>query len=128
MVSELSRPPHLVYNHAPAQDRLRCGRIGAGREAQGEGNEALVEVLQDQMAHLREQLQNRQNPPRRARRNQKLQLEGPVEGRSLVEMTRIEGMPDCSYGKVEALEACEHKIGDKTIRGPWRFEFDVPNP
>jgi hypothetical protein len=117
-----------VYNHAPAQDRLRCGRIGAGREAQGEGNEALVEVLQDQMAHLREQLQNRQNPPRRARRNQKLQLEGPVEGRSLVEMTRIEGMPDCSYGKVEALEACEHKIGDKTIRGPWRFEFDVPNP
>ena len=46
----------------------------------------------------------------------------------MVEMTRIEGMPDCSYGKVEALEACEHKIGDKTIRGPWRFEFDVPNP
>ena len=59
---------------------------------------------------------------------QKLQLEGPVEGRSLMEVTRIEGMPDCSYGKVEALEECEHKIGDKTIRGPWRFEFDVPNP
>jgi hypothetical protein len=59
---------------------------------------------------------------------QKLQLEGPVEDRSLVEVTMIEGMPNRLYSKAEALEACEHKIGDKTIRGPWRFEFDVPNP
>ena len=63
-----SDPPHLVYNHAPAQDRLRCGRTEAGREAQGEENEALVEVLQDQIAYLREQLETRTEELREHRR------------------------------------------------------------
>jgi hypothetical protein len=56
---------------------------------------------------------------------QNLQLEGPVEGRSSLEVTMIGGMPDCRYAKAEAAEACYAKK-EETIRGPWRFEFDVP--
>ncbi|HWS81877.1 MAG TPA: hypothetical protein VN178_12720 [Rubrobacter sp.] len=59
---------------------------------------------------------------------QTLQLKGPLEGRTLVEVTSLEGMPDCRAAKAEALEACDKKIGEKTIRGPWRFEFEVPDP
>jgi hypothetical protein len=59
---------------------------------------------------------------------QTLQLEGPLEGRTLVEVAMLEGMPDCRAVRAEALEACDKKIGDRTIRGPWRFEFEVPDP
>ena len=59
---------------------------------------------------------------------QKLMLEGPLEGHSSLEVTMIEGMPYCPYSNVEALKACDKKIGDRRIRGPWRFEFEVPNP
>jgi hypothetical protein len=59
---------------------------------------------------------------------QTLQLEDPLEGRTLVEVAMLEGTPDCRAAKAEALEACFEKIGDRTIRGPWRFEFKVPNP
>jgi hypothetical protein len=59
---------------------------------------------------------------------QTLQLEGPLEGRTLVEVTSLEGMPDCRAAKPEGLEACFEKIGDRTIHGPWRFEFEVPDP
>ncbi len=65
MVSELSQPPQQPR---PAQDRLRCGRTETGREAQGEENEALVEVLQNQMAYLREQLETRTEELRGHRR------------------------------------------------------------
>jgi hypothetical protein len=59
---------------------------------------------------------------------QKLMLEAPVEDLSMVEVTMIEGMPDCrSVNTLEALEACERKIGNKMIRGLWRFEFKVPD-
>jgi hypothetical protein len=59
---------------------------------------------------------------------QTLQLEGPLEGRTLVELAMLEGMPDCRAARAEALEACDKKIGDRTIRGPWRFEVEVPEP
>ncbi len=50
---------------------------------------------------------------------QTLQLEGPLEGRTLVEVTSLERMPNCR--SVKAAEAC-------SIRGPWRFEFELPDP
>jgi hypothetical protein len=56
---------------------------------------------------------------------QTLQLKSHLDGRSSLEVTAIEGTPDCRAVKVEALEACDKKIGDKMIRGPWRFEFDA---
>ncbi len=66
------------------------------------------------------------NPPGKC---QNLMLvEGPLEGRSSVEVAVIEGYPDCPSGNVEALKACDKKIGYRRIRGPWRFEFEVPNP
>jgi hypothetical protein len=57
---------------------------------------------------------------------QTLQLEGPLEGRTLVEVTSLEGMPDCRVVKDEDYEACFEKR-QKTIRGPWKFEFEVPD-
>ena len=59
---------------------------------------------------------------------QKLMLDGPLEGRSSVEVTMLEGTPDCRSLKGEALKACYEKTGDRRIDGPWRFEFEVPNP
>jgi hypothetical protein len=67
VVSELSRPPHLVDNHAPAQDRLRCGWTEAGGEAQVDSG-ALVESLQDQVMYLKEQLDIRTEELREHRR------------------------------------------------------------
>ena len=55
-------------------------------------------------------------------------LEGPVEGRTLVEVTMIEGDPYtvCRSVKEEAAwQACMEKRC-RTIPGPWRFEFEVP--
>jgi len=37
-------------------------------------------------------------------------------------------VPFPSSSKVEAAKACNEKIGHKTIRGPWRFEFDASTP
>jgi hypothetical protein len=59
---------------------------------------------------------------------QTLQLQGPLEGRSSLEVTTIEGMPDCRTENAEAAEACYERIGERMIRGPWRFEFEAPNP
>jgi len=59
---------------------------------------------------------------------QKLMLEALVEGRTSVEVKRLEGEPDCPYKDVEKAIACEKKIAYRTIRGPWRFEFEVPDP
>jgi hypothetical protein len=56
---------------------------------------------------------------------QELLLQGPLEGRSSVEVKRLDGEPDCRSVKAEAAKACNEKIGHKTIRGPWRFEFDA---
>jgi hypothetical protein len=34
-------------------------------------------------------------------------------------------VPFPASSKAEAFEACFEKIGHKTIRDPWRFEFDT---
>jgi hypothetical protein len=58
---------------------------------------------------------------------QTLQLEGPLEGRSSLGVATIQGFPDCPSEDPEAAEACHDRIGEKLIRGPWRFDFDVPD-
>ena len=63
------------------------------------------------------------NPPKRCH---KLMLNAPAEGRTSFEVRSLEGYPDCPYEDPKAIEACEKKIGYRTIRGPWRFEFRVP--
>jgi hypothetical protein len=57
---------------------------------------------------------------------QKLLLQGSLEGRSSLEVATIQGMPICPADDAEAAEECPAKIGERMIRGPWRFEFDVP--
>lgn len=59
---------------------------------------------------------------------QKLQLEGPLDGRSSLEIAAIEGMPDCPTEDAKAAEACYEEIGERWIRGSWTFEFEVPDP
>jgi hypothetical protein len=44
-------------------------------------------------------------------------LEGPVDGRTLVEVTMMEGMPDYPYTKAGAAKACDEKITFRTIYG-----------
>jgi hypothetical protein len=55
-------------------------------------------------------------------------LEAPMEGRTSVEVKRLEGEPDCPYNNAKAFEACYEEIGYRTIRGSWKFAFAVPNP
>jgi hypothetical protein len=50
-----------------------------------------------------------------------------VRGRS-TKICRWADVPFPASSKAEAFEACNEKIGEKTIRGPWRFEFDAPTP
>ncbi len=59
---------------------------------------------------------------------QKLMLKAPVEGRTSFEVGMLEGEPDCPYNNAKDFEACYEKIGYRTIRGPWKFEFKVPTP
>ncbi len=59
---------------------------------------------------------------------QKLMLKAPVEGRTSFEVGMLEGEPDCPYNNPQDFEACYEKIGYRTIRGPWKFEFKVPIP
>ena len=59
---------------------------------------------------------------------QKLMLDAPAEGRTSFEVRMLEGEPDCPYNNAKDFEACYEKIGYRTIRGPWRFDFKVPNP
>ena len=58
----------------------------------------------------------------------KLMLKSPAEGRTSFEVRMLEGEPDCPYNNAKDFEACYEKIGYRTIRGPWKFEFKVPNP
>jgi hypothetical protein len=58
----------------------------------------------------------------------KLMLKAPAEGRTAVEVRMLEGEPDCPYNNAKDFEACYEEIGYRTIRGPWKFEFKVPNP
>jgi hypothetical protein len=59
---------------------------------------------------------------------QKLQLEGPLEGRWSLEVATIVGMPICPADAAEAAKECFAEIDEgPRIRGPWRFEFDVPS-
>jgi hypothetical protein len=59
---------------------------------------------------------------------QKLMLEAPAEGHTSFEVRMLEGEPDCPYNNAKDFKACYEKIGYRTIRGPWQFEFKVPNP
>lgn len=59
---------------------------------------------------------------------QNLELNGSLKGRSSLEVATIEGMPKCPTSNAKAAEACYGRIGDRYIRGPWRFEFEVPGP
>jgi hypothetical protein len=56
---------------------------------------------------------------------QKLMLEEPVEGSSSLEVTGISGMPRCPASDAEAAERCYDEQKEKTIRGPWKFQFEV---
>jgi hypothetical protein len=59
---------------------------------------------------------------------QKLMLKAPAEGRTSFEVRMLEGWPDCEAFKEEAAwQECMEKRY-RTIRGPWRFDFRVPNP
>jgi hypothetical protein len=58
---------------------------------------------------------------------QKLMLDAPAEGRTSFEVRMLEGEPDCPYNNPKDFEACYEKIGYRTIRGPWKFEFKVPS-
>jgi hypothetical protein len=59
---------------------------------------------------------------------QKLMLKAPAEGRTSVEVRMLEGWPDCDSFKEEvAWQACMEKRY-RTIRGPWRFEFEGQDP
>ncbi len=58
---------------------------------------------------------------------QTLLLQAPLAGRSSVEVAALEGMPDCRTENAEAAQACHERIGERRIRGPWRFRFDVPS-
>ena len=51
-----------------------------------------------------------------------LMMAAPVEGRSTVTVTNLEGMPR------GGTPADTTTINPKTIRGPWTFEFDAPDP
>jgi hypothetical protein len=59
---------------------------------------------------------------------QKLMLKAPAEGRTSFEVRMLEGWPDCEAFKEEsAWQECMEKRY-RSIRGPWKFEFKVPNP
>jgi hypothetical protein len=53
---------------------------------------------------------------------QNLMLEEPADGSSSLEVAVISGMPRCPAGDAEA---CYAEQKEESIRGPWRFEFDV---
>jgi hypothetical protein len=59
---------------------------------------------------------------------QKLMLKAPAEGRTSFGVRMLQGEPDCPYNNAEDFQACYEEIGNRTIRGPWRFEFKVPDP
>jgi hypothetical protein len=101
-------PEAIVCYEAPDNEHTWAISGGEGAYAVGDWGTEMQEV-----------------PPAKC---QRLQLEGPLEGRTLVEVSSLEGMPDCRAAKPEDYEACDKKIGDKMIRGPWRFEFEVPDP
>jgi hypothetical protein len=63
------------------------------------------------------------NPPKKCH---KLMLREPAEGRTSFEVRSLEGEPDCPYDNAKDFEECYEEIGYRTIRGPWRFEFEVP--
>ena len=102
---------------------LDDGRTEAGREAQGEGNEALVEVLQEQVAYLREQLDIRTEELREHRRllagliERVPELEGPREPGGATEAREssktVEEEPERAEPLSDRVEAQEG------VRRPW---------
>ena len=58
---------------------------------------------------------------------QKLQLRVPLEGQSALEVAAINGTRICPSDDTKAAEECFAEIDEgPSIRGPWRFEFEVP--
>ncbi len=108
VINSPGKPEAIVCYEAPDNEHTWAISGGEGTYAVGDWGTEMQSV-----------------PPAKC---QTLQLEGPLQGRALVEVATLEGMPDCRAAKAETLKACDKKIGDKTIRGPWRFEFEVPDP
>jgi hypothetical protein len=108
VIDSPGKPEAVVCYEAPDDEHTWAISGGEGTYAVGDWGTEMQDV-----------------PPAKC---QKLQLKGPLEGRTLVEVTSLEGMPDCRAVNPEDYEACDKKIGDRTIRGPWRFEFEVPDP
>jgi hypothetical protein len=106
VINSLGRPQAVFCYDAPDDEHSWTLYGGKGTYLGGWGSSGSMESV----------------PPAEC---QTLQLKSHLDGRSSLEVTAIEGTPDCRAVKVEALEACDKKIGDKTIRGPWRFEFDA---
>jgi hypothetical protein len=50
-----------------------------------------------------------------------LEIGAPVEGHSSVTVAKLEGFPR------GPLDPSETRVYPKTIRGPWTFEFEVPD-
>jgi hypothetical protein len=51
-----------------------------------------------------------------------LEMDAPVEGRSSVTVTHLEGFPRGPF------DPGQTRINPKSIRGPWTFEFEAPGP
>jgi hypothetical protein len=102
---------------------LDDGRTEAGREAQGEGNEALVEVLQEQVAYLREQLDIRTEELREHRRllagliERVPELEGPREPGGATEARES---PETVEEEPERAEPLSDRVeAQEGVRRPW---------
>jgi hypothetical protein len=106
VINSLGRPQAVFCYDAPDDEHSWTLYGGKGTYLGGWGSSGSMESV----------------PPAEC---QTLQLKSHLDGRSSLEVAAIEGTPDCRSVRVEALEACDKKIGEKTIRGPWRFEFDA---
>lgn len=56
---------------------------------------------------------------------QKLELKGPLQGRTILEVAAIDGSPKCLADDPKAEEECYNRIGERQIRGSWTFAFDT---
>jgi len=107
VMNSLGRPRAVICYEPPDDERSWFLHGGKGTDFGGWGSSGSMQGV----------------PPADC---QTLLLQGPLEGRSSVEVATMEGMPDCRAENAEAAQACHERIGERMIRGPWRFEFDVP--
>jgi hypothetical protein len=109
VMNSVGRPQAVVCYEAPDDEHSWILHGGQGTYEGGWGSSGSIKGV----------------PPVKC---QTLQLEGHLEGRSSLEVATIQGFPDCASDDPEAAQACHERIGERIIRGPWRFEFDVPDP